>query len=130
MSCNGQWANVVPGSLEKHEGAAPTASTPLVETLDKPVTNNAVSRTYEEKESDRQRSILFQSARKDAIEVAKLMVQSGVHRVRRVRPSGREARHRDGKINDLTRTFYHQAVNHAEWVGNAPSKDRERETGE
>lgn len=130
VSRNGQWANVVPGSMEKHEGAAPTASTTLVETLDKPVTNSVVSRTYEEKESDRQRSILFQSARKDAIEVAKLMVQAECIGFK---STSKWAEKHDivvAKINDLTRTFYHQAVNHAEWVGNALPKIEKEETGE
>lgn len=140
VSRNGQWANVVPGSMEKHEGAAPTANTGLVKELDKQVAAGTIggyvavvpnqTRSYEEKESDRQRSILFQSARKDAIEVAKLMVQAECIGFK---STSKWAEKHDivvAKINDLTRTFYHQAVNHAEWVGNALPKIEKEETGE
>lgn len=129
VSRNGQWANVVPGSMEKHEGAAPTANTGLVKELDKPAVTTS-QQTYADKDRERQTSIIFQSARKDAIEVAKLLVQADCIGFKSNSKWGEKHDIVMAKINDLTRTFYHNTVGHTEFVGQALPKIEREETGE
>jgi hypothetical protein len=127
VSRNGNFSNVAPGSLEKHEGDVPSANTELVKELDKPAT---APTTYADRDTDRQRSIILQSARKDAIEVAKLLVSADCIGFK---STSKWAEKHDivlAKINDLTRTFYHNTCNHAEFVGAALPKVDKEETGE
>lgn len=137
---NGNFTNVAPGSMEKHEGAAPTANTELVKELDKQVSSGTIggyvavvpnqTKSYEEKDRERQTSIIFQSARKDAIEVAKLLVQADCIGFKSNSKWGEKHDIVMAKINDLTRTFYHNTVGHTEFVGQALPKIEREETGE
>lgn len=133
---NGNFQNVAPGSMEKHEGNAPTANTELVKELDKPTPTGYTAvvanqtKSYEEKDRERQTSIIFQSARKDAIEVAKLLVQADCMGFKSTSKWGEKHDIVMAKINDLTRTFYHNTVAHTEFVGKALPKIEKEETGE
>lgn len=127
---NGNFQNVAPGSMEKHEGSAPTANTELVKELDKPQQQTPTSQTYADKDRERQTSIIFQSARKDAIEVAKLLVQADCIGFKSTSKWGDKHDIVMAKINDLTRTFYHNTVGHTEFVGNPLPKIEREETGE
>lgn len=126
---NGNFQNVAPGSMEKHEGNAPTANTELVKELDKPQQTTG-NQTYADKDRERQTSIIFQSARKDAIEVAKLLVQADCIGFKSNSKWGEKHDIVMAKINDLTRTFYHNTVGHTEFVGQALPKIEREETGE
>lgn len=117
---NGNFKNVVASSMEKHDGDLPTEATPVVNTLESgtpntPAPNNP--KTYEDKEKDRQLSILFQSARKDAIETARLLLQADAVGFKSTSKWAEKHDILTAKITDLTREYYNQAVNHKDFVG-------------
>jgi len=113
---NGQYLNVAAGSMERHDGDVPTASTAVVAAVENAKPAPAPS-SYATSEQNRQHSILFQSARKDAIEVTKLLVQSDVIGFKSGAKWGDKHDIVMAKINDLTRRFYHDAVGYSEFVG-------------
>lgn len=126
---NGNFVNVKPGTMEKHDVAESTPDSGTVAALQTVSAGwpnipppGAVSRTYEGKEDNRQNSIVLQSARKDAIEVTKLLLQAD--------SLGFTAKHKWAdkhdivlaKINDLTRTFFHNTNDWKAFTGPTPPK--------
>ena len=119
---NGNFKNVVATSMEKHDGDLPTAATPVVQALEGPSIANpnppaSNPKTYEDKEKDRQLSILFQSARKDAIETARLLLEADAVGFKSTSKWAEKHDILVAKITDLTREYYNQAVNHKDFVG-------------
>ncbi len=120
---NGNFKNVVAASMEKHDGDLPTAATPVVQALEgpsianspnPPTTNNP--KTYEDKEKARQLSILCQGSRKDAIETAPLLLQADAVGFKSTSKWAEKHDILTAKITDLTREYYHQAVNHKDFI--------------
>ena len=120
---NGNFVNVKPGTMEKHdvEAASPSTET-LTAVSTAPAPARSTGMTYEDKDTNRQNSIVLQSARKDAIEVTKLLLQAD--------SLGFTAKHKWAdkhdivlaKINDLTRTFFHNTNDWKAFTGPTPPK--------
>lgn len=120
---NGQYMNVRPGTMEKHDVAQPTPATAVLAAVEKataPTTSSGG--TYASKEDSRQNSIVLQSARKDAIEVTKLLLQADACGIKAKDTWATKHDLLLGLVNDLTRRFYHNVIDWKEFAGPTPPK--------
>jgi len=116
---NGQFTNVRPGTMEKHDVAQSTPATAVLTAIEKAPTTGV---TYASKEDSRQNSIVLQSARKDAIEVTKLLLQADAAGIKAKDTWAVKHDLLLGLVNDLTRRFYHNVIDWKEFVGPTPAK--------
>lgn len=124
---NGQYLNVRPGTMEKHDVAQPTPATTVLTTLTQgaaapPTTPYPGTVTFASKEDSRQNSIVLQSARKDAIEVTKLLLQADACGIKAKDTWATKHELLLGLVNDLTRRFYHNVIDWKEFAGPTPPK--------
>ena len=118
---NGQYMNVRPGTMEKHDVAQPTPATTVLAAVEKAPTPTSGG-TYASKEDSRQNSIVLQSARKDAIEVTKLLLQADACGIKAKDTWATKHELLLGLVNDLTRRFYHNVIDWKEFAGPTPPK--------
>lgn len=119
----GQYLNVRPGTMEKHDVAQPTPATTLLAAVEKAATTTTSSgSTYASKEDSRQNSIVLQSARKDAIEVTKLLLQADACGIKAKDTWATKHELLLCLVNDLTRRFYHNVIDWKEFAGPTPPK--------
>lgn len=125
---NGQYTNVKPGTMEKHdveESSPATAVLGKVETTgaaQPPTTPYPGRVTFESKEDSRQNSIILQSARKDAIEVTKLLLQADATGIKAKDTWATKHELLLALVNDLTRRYYHNVVDWKDFTGPTPPK--------
>ena len=120
---NGQYMNVRPGTMEKHDVAQPTPATTVLAAIEKaPAPSTGSGGTYASKEDSRQNSIVLQSARKDAIEVTKLLLQADACGIKAKDTWATKHELLLGLVNDLTRRFYHNVIDWKEFAGPTPPK--------
>lgn len=125
---NGNFINVIVATMEKHDVQTATPATETVTALTEGAARPAVSfpsrgaQTYEDKDANRQNSIVLQSARKDAIEVTKLLLQAEALGFKATTKWGEKHDLVLAKINDLTRTFFHNTNDWKAFTGPEPPK--------
>ncbi len=126
---NGQYTNVKPGTMEKHdveESSPATAVLGKVETAtpERQDARPAAAKpdTYANKEDSRQNSIVLQSARKDAIEVTKLLLQADATGIKAKDTWATKHELLLALVNDLTRRYYHNVVDWKDFTGPTPPK--------
>lgn len=122
---NGQYSNVRPGTLEKHDVQESTPASAVLATVTSASSipgPGAVARTYEAKEDTRQNSIILQSARKDAIEVTKLLLQADATGIKAKDTWATKHELLLGLVNDLTRRYYHNVIDLKGFTGPTPPK--------
>lgn len=119
---NGQYSNVRPGTLEKHDVQESTPATPLLTAVEKATPASSSSSTYASKEDTRQNSIILQSARKDAIEVTKLLLQADATGIKAKDTWATKHELLLGLVNDLTRRYYHNVIDLKGFTGPTPPK--------
>lgn len=118
---NGNFTNVIVATMEKHDVQVPTAATETLTQVSTPQARSA-GPTYEDKDSNRQNSIVLQSARKDAIEVTKLLLQADALGFKATTKWGEKQELVLARINDLTRTFFHNTNDWKAFTGPTPPK--------
>lgn len=122
---NGQYANVKAGSMEKHDVEESSPATAVLATVaaGTPATTGATKPdTYANKEDSRQNSIVLQSARKDAIEVTKLLLQADATGIKAKDTWATKHELLLALVNDLTRRYYHNVVDWKAFTGPTPPK--------
>lgn len=120
---NGNFVNVIVATMEKHDVQTATPATETVTALTQVShTTRSAGQTYEDKDANRQNSIVLQSARKDAIEVTKLLLQAEALGFKATTKWGEKHDLVLAKINDLTRTFFHNTNDWKSFTGPEPPK--------